>query len=265
MTWSEVLLWICLQWSLWKGDGASTFRVFLAARMGSSWMSLMLTCPHRRIKGSLGCVQSMSRYKNEEGAKACCLSVITAKNPALELRCPGSRFTRHSGAVVRDLNSNTELPGFQSLGSHLGAVWPWADHLPSLFYRLCLHFPMTVRTEELHTAHKTWAGPGELLSFCDLPHPCVLYPHANHPEPHIQDGFSAVSLPAPHLTSSCLLETVSGPIPALDGMLLCAFITPFFFFLIEEQNLTSFIVYFTKITSLQSEKLGSYPNSATYD
>lgn len=49
--------------------------------------------PHRRIKGSLGCVQSMSRYKNEEGAKACCLSVIMAKNPGSRVKM--SRLTFH--------------------------------------------------------------------------------------------------------------------------------------------------------------------------
>ena len=49
--------------------------------------------PHRRIKGTLGCVQNKSRYKNEEGARACCLSVIMAKN--LGSRVNKSRLRFH--------------------------------------------------------------------------------------------------------------------------------------------------------------------------
>lgn len=79
------------------------------------------------MKSTLGCVQSRGRYKNEKGAKACCLSIITTTTWAPELISPGSGVARYSGAAGRDLNTNDGLPGFWSPGGHLGAVWPWPD------------------------------------------------------------------------------------------------------------------------------------------
>ena len=71
------------------------------------------------MKSTLGCVQSRGRYKNEKGAKACCLSIITTTTWAPELISPGSGVTRYSGAAGRDLNTNDGLPGFRSPGGHL--------------------------------------------------------------------------------------------------------------------------------------------------